>query len=307
MSKKLTTEEFVLKAKKVHGDKYDYVNVVYNRNKNKVKITCPIHGMFSQLPCNHLSGRGCNMCAVELKSNNRRKTKYEFETIANIIHNYKFDYKKTAYVSSRIKVTITCPVHGDFIQLPTNHLKYGCKKCATEYNKLKMCDFIKIAKKIHSDFYDYSLVNFSSNKSKINIICPKHGVFLQSVNIHLCGHGCQKCGGSTKLTTEQFIKNAKKIHGNTYNYSLTDYINQKVKVKIICNIHGTFIQKPSNHLAGHNCPNCITNSKGEIQIKSFLEKNNINFIPQYKFNDCIHPKTKWKLSFDFYLKIKFYR
>ena len=96
------------------------------------------------------------------------------------------------------------------------------------------------------------------------------------------------------MNTEEFIKKAKEVHGDKYDYSKVEYINAKTKVCIICPIHGEFLQIPKHHLKGCGCPSC-NNSHLEKNIKLFLENNNINFEQQKRF--------KWlgKQSLDFYL------
>lgn len=108
--------------------------------------------------------------------------------------------------------------------------------------KLTTFEFIKKAKKIYGDKYDYSLVEYNGIYNKIKIICPIHGIFEQIPKSHL-KYECQKCGhiktrNSKFLTTEKFIIKAKKIHGDKYDYSLANYISAKTPVKIICPIHG---------------------------------------------------------------------
>ena len=105
--------------------------------------------------------------------------------------------------------------------------------------------------------YDYEKTIYKNNSTKVIITCPIHGDFLQTPSHHLNGTGCQKCSGKTKLTTEEFIEKANKVHNNKYNYSKTKYINKKTKVIIICPIHGEFEQTPDDHAnkpAG--CPKC---------------------------------------------------
>ena len=124
--RKLTTEEFIKKAKEVHGDKYDYSKVEYKNNKTPVTIICPIHGEFKQRPANHLSGNGCKKCAVE----ESRLSKEIFITRSRLIHGYKYDYSKVRYVDSATKICIICPKHGEFWQIPTDHLDgHGCPFC----------------------------------------------------------------------------------------------------------------------------------------------------------------------------------
>lgn len=136
MRKKLTTEEFIEKAKEVHGDKYDYSKVEYNGNTIKVCVICPIHGEFWQTPKSHLKGCGCKICA-DLKNKERvRVNTDQFAERAKHIHGDKYIYSKVNYVSYRTKVCISCPKHGDFWQAPADHLfGQGCPECGRERKK----------------------------------------------------------------------------------------------------------------------------------------------------------------------------
>lgn len=117
-------------------------------------------------------------------------------------------------------------------------------------------NFIKKAKSVHRDRFDYSKVEYVNTKTKVVITCPIHGDFKQNPNKHLEGNGCSKCSGKYKITKEEFIEEANKTHNNKYDYSLVEYKNKKIKVKIICPIHGVFEQSPENHLKGYNCREC---------------------------------------------------
>lgn len=159
--------------------------------------------------------------------------------------------------------------------------------------------FIKEAKEIHNNFYDYSLVDYKNKELKVKIICPIHGEFEQIAGNHLRGAGCMKCRDlkhSKKIISdkETFIKKANKIHNNFYDYSLVNYINSRIKVKIICPKHGVFEQTPKAHLQNEGCPKC-NSSKGEREIRNYLKSKNIIFEEQKKFEDLN------KLSYDFYL------
>lgn len=130
-TKKLTTEEFIAKAKLIHNNKYDYIYVNYINSKTNVTITCPIHGDFNQIPNSHLRGCGCNSCGYNKVSKLFALNQEELIIKANKLHNNKYDYSKFVYVNAHRKVTITCPVHGDFKQKPRDHInnKHGCPKC----------------------------------------------------------------------------------------------------------------------------------------------------------------------------------
>jgi hypothetical protein len=115
--------------------------------------------------------------------------------------------------------------------------------------KLTTEKFIEKANKIHGNKYCYANVIYTGSQEPIEIICGLHGSFKQKPNTHLNGRGCYKCGHlwrikKQSLTTESFIEKAKKIHGDKYEYSLVEYINNKTKVKIICSTHNNFEIKP---------------------------------------------------------------
>lgn len=133
--------------------------------------------------------------------------------------------------------------------------------------KLTTEDFINKSKLVHHDWYDYSLTNYTHNKTKVKIICPKHGQFEQSPHHHLSGIGCTECGrektvNSVRLTNDEFIERANFIHQQKYDYSFVKYKNDKTIVKIICPIHGEFKQKPMNHLQGCGCQKCKAENSG---------------------------------------------
>lgn len=130
MPRKLTTEEFIEKAIAVHGDKYDYSKVEYVDTRTDVVIVCPIHGEFPQKPVDHTSRkRGCPQCGVEKSAEAKRKIAEEFIKEAKAIHGDYYDYSQVRYVNTNTDVVIICPVHGEFTQIPSNHLRHGCRKC----------------------------------------------------------------------------------------------------------------------------------------------------------------------------------
>lgn len=148
--------------------------------------------------------------------------------------------------------------------------------------KLTTEEFIKKAKGIHGEKYNYSKVNYKNAKEKVIILCKKHGEFLQSPDDHLNKCGCPKCSGNKRLTTGEFIEKAKKVHGDKYDYSRVNYKNTDSKVIIICPNHGEFYQSPSSHLSGNGCPKC-NSSKLEELVNSILEKMNLSFNNYSKF------------------------
>lgn len=166
-----------------------------------------------------------------------------------------------------------------------------------------LIDFLKDAKFIHGEVYDYSLVEYKYAKDKIKIICKEHGVFEQRAADHIRGIGCSICKNRdklkiNKLTNEEFINRANIAHNNLYDYSKVNYINDNVKVCILCKKHGEFLQLPGCHVRfKHGCPKCRS-SKGEQEILNFLNVNNISFEREKTFSNLL---LKRKLKFDFYL------
>ena len=200
---------------------------------------------------------------------------------ANKKHNNKYDYSKTKYVNYYTKVCIICPEHGEFWQLPDNHLKTnGCPYCSGKAKKTTE-KWIEEAKKTHGSKYDYSKVEYINAKTKVCIICPEHGEFYQNPNKHLHGQGCPKCGKismskTQTMTTDEFILKANKIHNSTYHYNKVRYVNSHSKVIITCPKHGDFSQIANDHLTGEGCPIC-----GRVFPQG--ERDIVNIIEQYDY------------------------
>lgn len=203
--KKRKQFEFLDKAISVHGNKYDYSLVDYKNCKEKIKIICPIHGIFEQTPDNHLSGRGCQKCSKNLKLDVK-----EFIKKAKEIHGEKYDYSLVKYKSSKEKVVIICPIHGIFQQEPESHLRgCDCKLCVIDSQKKKNFVFVNELIKIHGDKYDYSLVDYINSRTKVKIICKEHGIFeIRPAHI-LSGQNCNKCSciiSKAEIELKDFIK-----------------------------------------------------------------------------------------------------
>jgi len=217
------------------------------------------------------------------------KKTIDFIRKANEKHNFKYVYDKVDYISNKKNVIITCLIHGDFIQRPDNHLMgKGCRGCGNNMILTKEL-FIEKSKLIHGERYDYSLVDIKNSIKKVKIICKIHGVFEQSPVKHYSGAGCQLCGGSLRLNKFEFIDKANKIHNNIYDYSLTDYKNNKTKVEIICNIHGSFFIIPSNHLKGVGCSIC---SGKYIDKNLFINKANKIHNYKYIYDNVVYVNHK---------------
>ena len=201
MASKLTKEEFVSKARSIHGDKYDYSLVDYVNSQTKVSILCPIHGIFDMKPNSHLSGQGCWECGLELRANNRvNNAKLKFKERASHIHNNKYNYELVEYTGTRNKIDIICPIHGVYSQIANEHLRgKGCIKCYRDSQFSDTESFIASSKLVHGDTYDYSEVKYINNKTKVTIICPVHGSYMTSPSIHLKGSDCPLCANQLNI------------------------------------------------------------------------------------------------------------
>lgn len=201
--KRLTTDEFIERAKNVHNNFYAYPNnLIYKNYYEKVPITCPIHGEFWQKPSEHLRGKGCKICGMQKSIINGRKTFEWFENQSNFVHRNKYVYHKETYKDVKTKTLITCPIHGDFWQTLDKHLhsQEGCPRCAHTWMPTTD-EIIEKCRIIHGDKYDYEKLSYVNAKTKVTITCKKHGDFLQDIHHHLDGNGCPKCR-SSKLENE---------------------------------------------------------------------------------------------------------
>lgn len=233
-----------------------------------VECVCPIHGKIEQrISYFTYYDYGCRICYKNAVSDK----KYEaFVHKANSIHNNKYEYEKFYFQNTQQKIKIKCPIHGYFEQTIAAHLAGSeCQVCGELIRVKKLScsteEAIHKYKKVHGDFYDYSLVEYTGVNEYIKIICPIHGVFEQSSQVHAFGSGCKECGKlkNGAATSSRFgytydtitkIFNTK--HDNKYYYPVFEYINTKQKIDIVCPKHGTFKQSIHSHKNGSGCPRC---------------------------------------------------
>lgn len=230
---KLTKEEFIKKAKEIHGEKFDYSKVIYKGITKPVTIVCPIHGEFKQEPRYHLEGQGCKKCY-----GNYRSTTSEFIEKARAVHGNKYDYSKVEYANNRTKVCIICPEHGEFWQSPDSHCNQGqgcpvCRRIKAKESIRKVQgitneEFIERAKKIHGGKYDYSNVKYENTDTKVCIICPEHGEFWQSPHHHLNGSGCPECG-KNDITEMKLYESIKQKFPDAIHTYKPKFLNSKGK------------------------------------------------------------------------------
>lgn len=269
MARRFTQESFIEAAKEVHGDKYKYDLVDYvNLTRTKVRVVCPAHGEFLQYAHDHLAGKGCNGCAIQYRADKGRWDTPEFVRRSMLAHGDRFDYSKVCYKDSITPVVVVCKKHGEFLATPSNHVSGtvscgGCNK-KTYYEKGKqqtIDDFLIRSKQVHGGKYDYSRVDYRTVNDKVDIICVEHGTFSISPAKHYSGTGCARCaqlatGKYLRKSTEDFIRDAKRVHGDRYDYSNVQYTTNTNKVRIICREHGEWLAPPNKHLLGTGCHAC---------------------------------------------------
>jgi len=231
-------------------------------------------------------------------SNAERREKFVKEALLK--HGSKYDYSLVQFGPGISKVAIKCPYHGIFYQKPHKHVMgSGCKQC----RRMNTEQFVEKAKKLYGeDHYDYSNTVYVKSNLKVKIRCKKHDYLFESIpNNHLRNYGCYKCGlerigAKRRKTTQDFVERSKKVHGNRYDYSLTDYQSSDKKVKIICPKHGEFFQTPSSHLYGKGCPICGKWSLSNTQefIKKALKVHGNLY--DYSFVDYKNSRTPVKIK-----------
>lgn len=309
-SKKMvySKKEFIESAKQKHKNKYVYSRVKYINSRTKVEIVCPEHGSFLMKPNAHFNGQGCPICG-RIRANEKITLDYnQFKERARSIHGNQYDYLISTYSKYTSKMEMVCKDHGSFHQTPHSHISMfaGCPKCgyekAAKSNSLPWDTVHEMFISTHGKRYMYEKESFLNVSTKMNIICKKHGRFIQAPYQHYGGSGCPKCGveevhEGLKLSFQDFLKEAQKTHGKKYDYSDSEYTTIHTPIKIICKRHGDFLQVPRDHYRGSGCPKC-NSSKGEREIRKILKKWKIPFEEQKTFDDL---KLKSNLRCDFYL------
>ena len=300
--RKTNSKRFVDKAKEIYIDMYDYSNINYISQNDKVGIICiKCNNSFNETPSNHLyKNSGCPNCYT------KRTVLYTYKCfikVSNERHNNYYNYSKTRFNDITDEVIIICPVHKEFIQVAKNHYNgSGCKDCGFESSKVKQTktreEFIEEAMEIHGNLYDYTKVVYNGANKRTIFGCNKemHPYFQQTPSKHLnTKGGCVVCFGG-QLTTETFIIKAREKHGNLYGYDQVKYVDGRKEVQIKCKKHDYYLQKPEYHLSGAGCHRC-KNRKNEEIIRKHLEKLEINYIDQHKITI-----KNTKLFCDFYIE-----
>jgi len=223
-AKFLSNDDFIKKAKEVHHEKYIYSKTKYVRYREKIIVTCPIHGDFYVLAGKHLQGNGCAKCYRE-----RSKVDSDYFLVkTKSLYSEQYDYSKVKYQGAFRKVEIVCPEHGSFFTTPSNFWRgNGCPTCQKNKSILKNWEkFLKKFVNIFENQYLYHKAHYRSSHRKIEIVCKKHGSFWQTPASHSTGSGCPLCSISKgEKAVEKFLKESKNTY--TAQYRIAECRNKR--------------------------------------------------------------------------------
>jgi G:T-mismatch repair DNA endonuclease (very short patch repair protein) len=283
MSKRISTNEYITKAKIIHGDIYDYSKLIYINVRTKIIIICNKHGEFTSTASNHLLGTGCPQCFREKLKVINSLTFEQFISKSILVHGNKYDYSQSIYVNYETPIIIICKKHGKFKQMPAHHLRgSGCDRCAHErvdpQQTKNISLFIRQANMVHENAYDYSKSVYVNNETKLEIICPDHGSFWQTPLSHLHGSGCSKCSVSVS-NKEIFWLNCLAIPEQ--NRQITLRINKRQfrvdafnsTTNIIYEFYGDFWHGNLNRFSSNQINYSLKKTFGELYDKTILREN----------------------------------
>jgi len=281
MSKRKTNLEFVEECNNIHNFYFDYSEVYYINAHTKIKIICPIHGIFEQTPHNHLR-HGCKKCGKLI-------SKKELILRFKKVHGNKYQYNEMCYTGMKNNIKIKCIVHGYYYQTPINHLQGKCcYKCASN-SKKTLNEIILKLNKTHNNKYDYSKLEKVNVNKKVKIICPTHGEFIQILNNHLRGHGCSSCNESNgeKKIEEILLEN------NIKYFKQYKFKNCKDKRQLSFDFYLPYYNTCVEYDGIQHFKKCkyfgektfIMTKKHDMIKNNYCEKNNINLLRiSYKQN-----------------------
>lgn len=157
-------------------------------------------------------------------------------------------------------------------------------------------DFIREARQVHGDKFDYTQAVYIGAREKLTVICPEHGEFRVVAFSHLQGHDCFKCANKTRSrvnrkSLDEFVRQAREVHGEHYDYSKVDYKNWATKVIITCSLHGDFLQGPNDHIQGNGCPECGKERASTVRTKTrrlFIEQARKVHSNRYDYQNVVY-------------------
>ncbi len=229
-------------------------------------------------------------------------TTSEFIKRSREIHGKRYDYGNVVYKTSKKKVAIICREHGVFHQIPNSHLNgRGCIRCAGKKKKTTS-EFVSDCINVHGDRYDYSKTNYVGARKKLIVTCVEHGDFEILASTHLRGANCPDCvnqyqrlGKKISWTTDSWISKSRELHGDSYIYSETNYVDAKTKVRILCPSHGLFQVLPRHHIGRRiGCPTCGGTEK--MTTESFISASKVVHGEMFDYSQTRYENAKSKVK-----------
>lgn len=289
-------EKYLEMIKDIHPN-LDYTNLDYKGYTVPTEFKCKLHGTFIKKPeYVYKTKEPCPTCYKLSIGRKLAKPEKVFLEQAKALYGEEYDYSKVVYENSYTKVKILCKKHGYFYKTPNDHISgSGCPVCSKNKSSKTQEVFINQLKSYRGDEFIYDKTHYINATTKVIVTCPKHGD-KEATPVHLllrtAPFKCPDCLLERKH--DQFIKRAKELHGNKYDYSKAKFVKNLERLEIICPIHGSFWQTPNNHLGGHGCRLCGNSSVGEVKIDKFLKNNSIRYIHEYTL-------PGYRYRYDFYL------
>lgn len=201
------TENFILKARKVHGNKYDYSKVHYVDAHTKVCVICPIHGEFWVTPNNHLRNRNCPKCARMNKADTEK-----FKSKVKALYGDKFDLSETIYKGVDYPVYIKCKEHGAFKISPRGLLAGRCECPSCRHSIKDQISLLRELKSVYGDTLNYDKTFYRGYHESVTVTCKKHGDFSRGISFLLKGFGCPKCQKENNLLYGVGISDGDFVH-----------------------------------------------------------------------------------------------
>ena len=269
------TEQFIRKAVALHGDRFSYDKVEYTTQGMDITIICPDHGEFNTTPRMHLRKSstmgGCKKCAIDARRKGRADTVGTFIEKAHKSHDNYYTYLNCGYTKSANKVSITCPIHGVFIQKANTHIMgQGCPCCGNmrggESVRMAHAEYITKVSELYNGRYDISKVVYTCMSDRIVVKCKIHGGEFTPTALSFSKNNecCPECSKEKHIAAtrgrviswNQFITDAAKTHDNKYTYGTTESFTLSDTITIRCPNHGEFFQTGVDHRSGRGCPKC---------------------------------------------------
>jgi hypothetical protein len=293
MEKEKRANNFMKRVNEKWGDHFSFEKMEYvDYGKTKIAFICKKHGEILSTP-RKLLDNGCKKCKRGyeklIQKDNFMKRISSHPDIENL------DLSKvTEFVSDQC-IEVLCKKHGNF-HVFVNQLLYSHQRCTGCVKEEAQFNFIEKSKEIHNNKFDYSLVKYIGNNKKVEIICPIHGVFLQTPQHHLKG-GCNQCSFYNRfLTKDEFIEKSNSVHGLKYDYSLVNYVNNRTKVAIKCENGHIFEQLPFSHMQGKGCETCYYDKLRIKNKEEFIEKCKSLYDDTYCYDNINYFNNDTKLD-----------